>query len=322
MTEEILLETKKTADSLIPFKGTSKVPNFEKFWEYRLQDGFGISHIDIKTNEELKLEYEKDCPTLNFGFILSGNYSHQIKIPGFNGKELLAREGTSGIAYHPYQKGDLFIPAQTHISIVHIHLSLPVFYDFFHLDRQAVPTPLLPLLDGRIDDSWIFRTGMSMGVKSALNCLIKGPSHGTPAILFYQGIALDLMAEQIYRANSSRQAMGALSCDYIDRVLFARNILIQDLASPPCLRQLARETGMNINKLQQGFYQVYGVSVFKYLHQYRMQEAYRIFQETDMNVSQTASTVGYTNISHFSRAYKQCFNILPKKHLKEIKGYL
>lgn len=51
-------------------------------------------------------------------------------------------------------------------------------------------------------------------------------------------------------------------------------------------------------------------------------EANRLFRETDMNVSEAAVAVGYSNISHFSNAYKKHFGILPKKHLLRIKDVL
>ena len=156
--------------------------------------------------------------------------------------------------------------------------------------------------------------------RSTLDRLLEGPSHGAPASLFYQGIALELIAGQIARANTLPKCPGKMSFDDRDRVILARNLLVRDLSSPPCLKQLSRKIGLNMNKLQQGFYQLYGVSVFKYLRRYRMQEANRLFHETDMNVSQAASAVGYTNVSHFSNAYKKQFDILPKEHLTVIKG--
>ncbi len=315
-----LEKTESAVDRLIPFKRPAKDLISEQYWQYRVCDGLGISHLEIRTDDALALEYEKDCPTLNFGFILSGTYRHRIKAPVCNGKEYIAHEGVGGIAYLPRQEGCLTIPRQTHLSVVHIHVDLAVFSELFYDDRDTVPAALLPLFDGPVQHSWIFRTGMSIDAKLTLNRLLQGPSPGTPAHIFFQGITLDLMAEQVNRANTSRQIPGSLSHDEVERVLLARNILIEHVTDPPCLKQLSRKIGLNMNKLQQGFQQLYGVSVFKFLHQYRMQEAQRIFHETDMNVSQAASAVGYTNISHFSHAYKQHFNILPKRHLAVIRN--
>jgi AraC-like DNA-binding protein len=286
---------------------------------YRIQDGFWISCLDIESEENLRLKYEKDQPALNFGFILSGNYVNCFKAPGLSGQHFSSHAGTSGISYLSRQEGVLFVPARSHVCVVHIHLSLPVFHDLFHTDAASVPRGLQPILNGPVERSYALRSGMSPEARLTLDRLVKGPLPGAPTRLFYQGIALDLIAGQIARANACPNYSKKLSYGDQDRVMHARDLLTRDLASPPCLKQLSRKIGMNMNKLQQGFQLLFGVSVFKYLQQYRMQEANRLFHETDMNVSQAAAAVGYSNISHFSRAYKKHFDILPKKHLLHIK---
>ena len=308
-------------NSPLPLKDMRAILSQGSSWAYRIQDGFWVSRLDIESSKNLRLEYEKDQPVLNFGFILSGNYVNCFKAPGLNGKEFSNHAGTSGISYLSRQEGVLHIPARTHVHLVHIHLSLPVFHDLFHMEEASVPEGLQPILNGPVDRSYTFRGGMPPEVRSVLGRLVKGPLPGAPARLFYQGIALDLIAGQIARANSCIPNRKRLSSVDQDRVVHARELLTRDLSSPPCLKQLSKKVGMNMNKLQQGFHLLYGVSVFKYLQQYRMQEANRLFHETAMNVSQAAAAVGYTNISHFSRAYKNHFNILPKKHLLGIRDF-
>ena len=289
-------------------------------WAYRIQDGFWVSRLDIAARKNLRLEYEKDQPILNFGFILAGNYVNCLKAPGLNGEKIAGHEGTGGISYFSRQEGWLDIPAQTHVCVVHIHLSLPVFHDLFITEEECLPEGLKPLLDGPLERSYALRTGTTPNARADLDKLAKGPAAGAPPRLFYQGIALDLIAGQIAQANTCSPNRKKMSCSEQDRVMQARDLLIRDLVSPPCLKQLSRKVGLNMNKLQQGFHLLYGASVFKYLQQYRMQEANRLFHETDMNVSQAAEAVGYSNISHFSHAYKKQFDILPKQHLMRIKN--
>ncbi len=313
-------KTDCTTENPLPLKDAGTISSHGRRWAYRIQDGFWVSCLDIQARQKLRLEYEKDQPTLNFGFILSGNYVNCFKAPGLNGEKLSSHAGTGGISYLSRQEGWLAIPAQTHVCVMHIHLSLQVFHDLFCTEEECVPQGLKPLLDGSIERSYTLRTGMPPGVRSDLDKLAKGPIAGAPPRLFYQGIALDLIAAQIAQANSCPPNRKRISYSDQDRVMHARDLLTRDLASPPCLRQLSRKVGLNMNKLQQGFHLLYGASVFKYLQQYRMQEANRLFHETDMNVSQAASAVGYTNISHFSNAYKKQFDILPKQHLMHIKS--
>lgn len=314
------LDSKRAVFRSFPFRNSCEIQSHGSRWEYQIQKGLSVSCLRIKPENDLKLEYEKDQPTLNFGFILSGRVAHQVKAPGLIGQEFLGLTGTSGIMYHSRQEGTLTVPGQTENCIVHIHLSLSFFSDLFHTEEGSVPKALKPLLDGPVEKSYAVRFGMSPRVKSVLERLVKGPSPGAPYHLFYHGIALDLIVEQISRANWNPPKTLKLSNSEQNRVIHAREMLTQDLSEPPCLRQLSRMTGMNMNKLQQGFYLLYGVSVFKYFQQYRMWEANRLFRETDMNVSQAAVAVGYSNISHFSNAYKKQFGILPKKHMLCIKG--
>lgn len=308
-------------DPLCPIKNLRGLPSPETCWGYSIQDGFRITLLDILPERTLRLKYEKDRAILNFGFILSGNYINRIKAPGLTGKGFSNQAGASGILYLPRQEGELILSGGIRMQVVHIHLSLPAFHDLFHTEEAAIPKELQSVLSGSVDHAYAFRAGMSPNIRWILERLLQGPSPGTPARLFYQGIALELMAGQIARANNRLPAAGQMSPGEQDRLIHARNLLIRDLTSPPCLKQLSRQTGLNMNKLQQGFQRLYGASVYQYLHRYRMQEANRIFHETDMNVTQAAFAVGYSNVSHFSRAYKKHFNILPKKHLAGIKAY-
>ena len=268
----------------------------------------------------LYLAFKEHQPTINFGFVLSGNFTSRIKGPGVKTKEIANQAGASGIHYHPVQEGDLAIPGNQRLVLIHVHLSLPAFHTLFSPDKDAMPRELQSIMAGRYDQCWTFRSGLSSHLRQRLNQLAAGPEPGAPANIFYQGIALDLLCSQIASANAAPACPAGLSLDDHDRLVHAREILVQDLSSPPCLKQLARTSGLNLNKLQQGFRRLYGLSVFQYLQSFRIHEANRLFHETDMNVSQAAFAVGYTNVSHFSRAYKKQFNILPKKHLACIKN--
>lgn len=301
-------------DQVLSIKDPENMLPSDAFWEYRIQDGFKISILDFRPVHTLSLAYEKEQTTLNFGFVQAGSFTKQVCSPVQDKRTVMNHAGAGGIAYLPCQKGRLIIPGQPRVRLVHVHLSPAVFYALFHGDRDSLPPDLKPVLEGADHRCRILETGVPAIAGSALERLISGPPPGTPARLFYQGLALDLMAGQVALINTGTRTRTGLGTDDRDRVIHARDLLVQDLDAPPCLNQLARMAGLNVNKLQKGFRMLYGVSVFQYLQAYRMKQANRFFHETDMNVSQAASAVGYANVSHFSRAYKKHFNILPKKH--------
>ncbi len=94
------------------------------------------------------------------------------------------------------------------------------------------------------------------------------------------------------------------------RIITARDRLLHDLSAPPTIEQLSREVGLNQLKLKQGFKTLFGTSIYAMFQKHRMEQARLLLKK--YNVTEVAMTMGYSNISHFSAAYRKQFGILPK----------
>ena len=80
---------------------------------------------------------------------------------------------------------------------------------------------------------------------------------------------------------------------------------------PPTISKLARRVGLNTTKLKKGFRYEFGTTIFAYSRRLRMLEAERLLRNTDMNVSEVAAVVGYSNPGAFSFAFKQELGFAP-----------
>jgi AraC-like DNA-binding protein len=78
--------------------------------------------------------------------------------------------------------------------------------------------------------------------------------------------------------QQGRKSLQALKPDYIDRIYRAREILLQNLHQPLSLTDLAQQVQLNDYSLKCGFRQVFGKTVFGYLHDYRMKQASQLFR--------------------------------------------
>ena len=101
----------------------------------------------------------------------------------------------------------------------------------------------------------------------------------------------------------------------IKRIREARDVLICNLENPPSLFELARQVGINKNKLNQNFRQVFGTSVFDYLHIHRLEQARELLRNKEKNITEVAFEVGYAQHSNFTRAFKKHFGINPTDYL-------
>jgi AraC-like DNA-binding protein len=70
------------------------------------------------------------------------------------------------------------------------------------------------------------------------------------------------------------------------------------------LPALARRFYVNEFTLKKAFKERHGMPVFAYLRERRMARARTLLQETDCSVMEAATAVGYSNASHFARAFR------------------
>jgi AraC family transcriptional regulator len=101
----------------------------------------------------------------------------------------------------------------------------------------------------------------------------------------------------------------AVSARERKQLAVAKELLLSDLSSPPTIAELARKVGLNQCTLKRGFKAVFGSSLYAYFQAERMRHAKHLLP--DNSVTETAVILGYSNVSHFSSAFRRHFGVLP-----------
>jgi AraC-like DNA-binding protein len=131
-------------------------------------------------------------------------------------------------------------------------------------------------------------------------------------ILELLSLNLERLLEIDYPPPPRLATSAGLSKTDREYLLSARDILLNRLESPPSLWELSRLIHMNDCKLKRAFKTYFGKTVYEYIREQRLEKAFSLLAAGQHNVSQAAFTVGYTNISHFSQAFRERFGISPK----------
>ncbi|MCF2857726.1 AraC family transcriptional regulator [Pseudoalteromonas sp. SMS1] len=95
------------------------------------------------------------------------------------------------------------------------------------------------------------------------------------------------------------------------QLIAARDFLLTDLSSPPTISDVAKAVGLNQCKLKKGFKALFNNTVYGCFQEERMHQAMNLLK--DNNVTETAISLGYSNVSHFSVAFRKQFGVLPKE---------
>ncbi len=98
----------------------------------------------------------------------------------------------------------------------------------------------------------------------------------------------------------------------IQRMLSAKS-LFNDFHRPPTLEDISKYVGLNQTKTQQLFKQVYNKTPYQFFNEQRLQEAYELILNTDLQISEIGVRLGFASMSHFTQTFSKRFMILPKQ---------
>jgi AraC-like DNA-binding protein len=96
-----------------------------------------------------------------------------------------------------------------------------------------------------------------------------------------------------------------------ERIVRVQEILSADIENPPALAELGKKVGCSPFYLSRMFRQETGVTISAYLRRLRMDRAAELIRAGDANVTEAAMTVGYSSLSHFSKAFAETFGCCP-----------
>jgi AraC-like DNA-binding protein len=96
-----------------------------------------------------------------------------------------------------------------------------------------------------------------------------------------------------------------------DRVERVKRALARDLEHPPTLADLGKEVACSPAYLSRTFAEATGVTISRYVRDLRLDRAAELLRGGEHNVTEAAMCVGYSSLSHFSKAFAARFGSCP-----------
>lgn len=100
-----------------------------------------------------------------------------------------------------------------------------------------------------------------------------------------------------------------------------RSLIDHDLAASRSLMQLARQCGYSADHLRVRFEKRYGITPIAYRQRRRMAKAMDHITQSRMSIKQMALALGFTQVAHFSAAFRQAYGITPTEALKRYRKF-
>jgi AraC-like DNA-binding protein len=138
------------------------------------------------------------------------------------------------------------------------------------------------------------------------------PDHleGNMRSLFAQSIILQYLLELNLYISSSKKFLKNLEKDDFN-VTALHSELLQVTEDIPSLAELSKKYNVSPGKLNQAFSKKYDQSIYSFLSNQRLDQAYQALHDTDVPMKTLAHKIGYSHVNHFITAFKKKFGVTP-----------
>ncbi|MBE9045824.1 helix-turn-helix transcriptional regulator [Pleurocapsales cyanobacterium LEGE 10410] len=288
----------------------------KKYYYAELSSGIELDIVDeqILLDRNRKIAHAKD-PILIAKFYLSGY--HGVICPGIDGiaPEYAETRGHNYLFCLPDIEEIEQTRAGDRLKLLRMEIDLAYIRNFA-TELNTVPQQLQALIENENPQRFHFNVG---GITSQMQAIVQQisyhPYQGAIARMYLEAKVLELLSLQLAQlTESERDAVeSTLKPKSIDRIYQARDILATQLENPPSISELTQQVGLCDRTLRRGFRELFGTTVIGYLTSLRMKQAEKLLRERKLSICEVANLVGYSNLSHFSAAFKRQFGITPSQ---------
>ncbi len=179
-----------------------------------------------------------------------------------------------------------------------------------------VPDALHGLLGTDVEANRVVAMRSDRVMRSVAESLFGRGLYGPLRTLMLEGAVIQLLALQAAAAANLRPARRRrpLSRREREAIREARQLLLADMRQPPTLGELAAAVGLTEKRLNSGFREQFGTTVFGILRYERLEHARVVLESGKASLKQVAFRVGYDHVSNFINAFAARYGAPPRQY--------
>lgn len=276
----------------------------------RISDGIFMVKVDSKNEESFELKREIDQSLIQFYFAAEGGAEFLFSQGNY---KLNLEKDKCLLFYNPLMALPLNIRVKPKSHLVFLYITVEKLHQLFVQGSEEIAF----LNQENINKKYYADRPITPLIALAVNQLFQIRINGPAEDVFSKAKAFEILALFFNKEEGTDVEQCPFLNDEqnVERIRLAKKILLQRMTSPPTLKELSREIGLNEYRLKEGFKNIYGKTVFQYLNDYRLDVARHLLDSGSLKVNDAAYQIGYTNPSHFIAAFRKKFGLTPKKYL-------
>lgn len=286
---------------------------------YDFDYGISLFYYNCFFNEVLDLVFTKGRPhPIHFNFCVKGEIRHQMC-----GEQIAYQLNplNGSMSANP-KHCDQYLSFSPYVEAMHTNLQIlrSEYLEKVDCDLENMHEKLEEVFrDVKAENSFLHEINYNLPTAECIQHIAGNGYENLVRSSFAEAKSLELLALQLKQFSDDLDPdvrYVTLKKYDLDKIIQAKNILVSDLQNAPNIQDLAKLSGVNQQKLKDGFKQVFGKTINQYLRDSRLETAKFLIMDGRSSIQDIAERVGYCNQSHFARRFREKYGLLPKDALQ------
>ena len=286
--------------------------------EQQLNENVNL-HIRDKVNNLDPIYFKGDIDSLILHINLNGSNKHKSLVCDYSGE---VKDNHTYIDTLNHYEGLYNIDADEHKQFISLFIKKDYLYTL--LPKSHLSEDIFKFFESNKSGKTISNQKTNFKTQVLAWEIFNSPYDNNLDKLYIEAKALELIHTEfniLFKEKGNKQNIIKLSSQDKEAIYLAKEILSQQLHNPPSIAQLAKSVAINELKLKTGFHRFFNQTPYNISIEYRLQEAKRLLNESELNINEIALKIGYKYVQSFSNAFTKRFGVRPKELMKHRKYY-
>mgnify|MGYP002596266139 FL=1 len=287
--------------------GFEKADGSGEIHYYRLFDGVGI--LLLRLEMETYTEMRTQVGVLEVNFCINGRFETSFSMRS----HVLLKPGDMAISCYDGLHGT---KSESHFPLGYyeglcLEIDPAAAGHWIRLNAPAFPIDFTALKQNLLGSKWYMVGPAGLRCEHVFRELYESASYAERGFLQLKVLELMLL---LGRIPQERAADPYCSAEQTALAHHLRDHLLTNREGYVSLAQLAAEHAISVSHLQKLFKQTYGMPVYHYIKEYRLEQAAVELVRSRKPITEIAQHAGYDNASKFSESFKKRYGKTPSRY--------
>ena len=274
---------------------------------YRLFDGVTVMRMRLEMERYTEVRTRTDVLEINF--CAGGRFETQFSMQDY----VLMKPGDMAVScydgYHG-KSSESWFPLGYYEGIC-LEVEPVDAGRWLERNAPAFPVNFKVLKENLLGNKWYLSSPAGPRCEHVFRELYESMDYIKPCFSRLKVLELLMLLSDIPRMDREKMYCSVRQVELIHHL---RDHLVMEREHYVSLAQLAAEHDISVSHMQKLFKQIYGVPVYRYIKEYRLEQAAVELVQTSKLVTQIAQENGYDNASKFSESFKKRYGMTPSQY--------